>query len=67
MHTITDFIFINDFFLVNFRIIWDLIKDKLIKPFVDLEYHFYDLSIQNRDQTDDQGKLSWCFKNLTIS
>lgn len=36
------------------RIIWDLIKKKLIEPFVDLEYHFYDLSIQNRDQTDDQ-------------
>ncbi|GAB1598546.1 isocitrate dehydrogenase [NADP] cytoplasmic-like [Argonauta hians] len=36
------------------RIIWDLIKEKLIQPFVDLEYHFYDLSIQNRDKTDDQ-------------
>ncbi|CAI9723511.1 dehydrogenase [NADP] cytoplasmic-like [Octopus vulgaris] len=36
------------------RIIWDLIKEKLIQPFVELEYHFYDLSIQNRDKTNDQ-------------
>lgn len=36
------------------RIIWDLIKQKLILPFVDLELHSYDLSIENRDATDDQ-------------
>ncbi|XP_071120353.1 isocitrate dehydrogenase [NADP] cytoplasmic-like [Mytilus edulis] len=36
------------------RIIWDLIKEKLVLPFVDLELHEYDLSIQNRDATDDQ-------------
>ncbi|BFZ05030.1 hypothetical protein BsWGS_08069 [Bradybaena similaris] len=36
------------------RIIWDDIKNKLILPFVDLDIHFYDLSIQNRDATDDQ-------------
>ncbi|OTF69095.1 isocitrate dehydrogenase[NADP] cytoplasmic-like protein [Euroglyphus maynei] len=36
------------------RIIWDLIKEKLILPFLDVELHFYDLSIQNRDKTDDQ-------------
>lgn len=36
------------------RIIWDLIKEKLILPFVDLELHSYDLSIENRDATDDQ-------------
>ncbi|KAL5006408.1 hypothetical protein ScPMuIL_015214 [Solemya velum] len=36
------------------RIIWDLIKEKLILPFVDLELHSYDLSIQSRDATDDQ-------------
>lgn len=37
------------------RIIWELIKEKLIFPFVDLELHCYDLSIENRDATDDQG------------
>ncbi|ESN97260.1 hypothetical protein HELRODRAFT_193324 [Helobdella robusta] len=36
------------------RIIWDLIKDKLIFPYLDIEIHFFDLSIQNRDKTDDQ-------------
>ncbi|KAK2147700.1 hypothetical protein LSH36_540g01017 [Paralvinella palmiformis] len=36
------------------RIIWELIKEKLIFPFVDIELHSYDLSIQNRDATDDQ-------------
>uniref|UniRef100_A0A0N5BH99 Isocitrate dehydrogenase [NADP] n=1 Tax=Strongyloides papillosus TaxID=174720 RepID=A0A0N5BH99_STREA len=36
------------------RIIWDLIKDKLILPYVDLNLHFYDLGIENRDITNDQ-------------
>ncbi|XP_050409629.1 isocitrate dehydrogenase [NADP] cytoplasmic [Patella vulgata] len=36
------------------RIIWDLIKEKLINPFVDLEIHSYDLGIEHRDATDDQ-------------
>jgi len=36
------------------RIIWELIKEKLIFPFVDVEVHSYDLSIENRDATDDQ-------------
>ncbi|VDM78833.1 unnamed protein product, partial [Strongylus vulgaris] len=35
-------------------IIWDLIKEKLIFPYVDLDLHSYDLSIQNRDATNDQ-------------
>lgn len=29
------------------RIIWDLIKEKLILPFLNVELHFYDLSKQN--------------------
>jgi len=36
------------------RIIWDLIKDKLILPFLDIELHTYDLGIEYRDKTDDQ-------------
>ncbi|CAI4228456.1 unnamed protein product [Auanema sp. JU1783] len=36
------------------RIIWDLIKEKLIFPFVDLNVHYFDLGIEHRDQTDDQ-------------
>jgi isocitrate dehydrogenase len=36
------------------RVIWQLIKDKLIKPYLDLEIRTFDLSIENRDATDDQ-------------
>lgn len=36
------------------RIIWDLIKEKLILPFLDVELHTFDLGIENRDATDDQ-------------
>jgi len=36
------------------RIIWQAIKDKLIHPYLDLPIEYYDLSVQNRDATDDQ-------------
>jgi len=36
------------------RIIWQEIKDTLILPFLDIEIDYYDLSIQNRDATDDK-------------
>jgi len=36
------------------RVIWDLIKEKLIYPFLDLKIHFFDLGIENRDATDDK-------------
>jgi isocitrate dehydrogenase len=36
------------------RIIWQLIKDKLIHPHLDINLLYYDLSVQNRDATDDQ-------------
>jgi isocitrate dehydrogenase, NADP-dependent, eukaryotic type len=36
------------------RIIWKLIKDKLIFPFVDVPVEYYDLGIENRDATDDK-------------
>src|SRR5215471_6067975 len=36
------------------RIIWQLIKDKLIHPYLDIELLYYDLSIEHRDETDDQ-------------
>ena len=40
------------------RIIWELIKEKLIFPWVDFgdDLHSYDLSIENRDKTDDKGR-----------
>jgi isocitrate dehydrogenase len=36
------------------RIIWQLIKDKLIHPYLDINLLYYDLSVQKRDETDDQ-------------
>ena len=36
------------------RIIWQNIKDSLILPFLDIELDYFDLSIENRDATDDQ-------------
>jgi isocitrate dehydrogenase len=36
------------------RIIWDLIKKKLVLPYLDIDLHYYDLSIQNRDATEDK-------------
>ena len=36
------------------RIIWQFIKDKLIFPYLDIDLKYYDLSIQRRDETDDQ-------------
>ncbi|MCC6984553.1 MAG: NADP-dependent isocitrate dehydrogenase [Bauldia sp.] len=36
------------------RIIWSLIKEKLIRPYLDLDLITYDLGIENRDATDDR-------------
>jgi len=36
------------------RIIWDMIIERMIKPFLDIELLSYDLSIQNRDATEDK-------------
>lgn len=36
------------------RIIWQLIKDKLIHPYLDIDLLYFDLSVENRDATGDQ-------------
>jgi isocitrate dehydrogenase len=36
------------------RIIWQLIKDKLIHPYLDLDLKYYDLGVEHRDATSDQ-------------
>ena len=36
------------------RIIWQMIKDKLLLPHLDMTLEYYDLHVQNRDKTDDQ-------------
>src|SRR5262249_8655092 len=36
------------------RILWAFIKEQLILPYLDVDLRYYDLSIQKRDETDDQ-------------
>ena len=36
------------------RILWKMIKDELILPFVDLKSEYYDLGLPYRDKTNDQ-------------
>src|SRR5579864_2090153 len=36
------------------RIIWQLIKDKLVRPYLDIKLDYFDLGIENRDKTEDR-------------
>jgi isocitrate dehydrogenase len=36
------------------RVLWEVIKEKLLLPFVDLKTEYYDLGLLNRDNTDDE-------------
>ena len=36
------------------RIIWEWIRERLIKPYLDIDLDYYDLGVQERDRTDDQ-------------
>jgi len=36
------------------RIIWEWIRERLIKPYLDIDLHYYDLSVEERDRTNDQ-------------
>ena len=36
------------------RIIWQLIRDKLIHPYLDVDLQYFDLGIENRDKTADK-------------
>ena len=36
------------------RVLWQIIKDELILPFVDLKTEYYDLGLKHRDETNDQ-------------
>ena len=39
------------------RIIWQMIKDELILPFLDLDIKYFDLGMEHRDNTDDKVTL----------
>ena len=36
------------------RVLWKLIKDELLLPYIDLKTEYYDLGLKHRDETDDQ-------------
>ena len=48
------------------RIIWSFIKDKLIKPYLDIDLKYYDLGMENRDKTNDQVTIDCCKSNSKI-
>jgi isocitrate dehydrogenase len=48
------------------RIIWQFIKDKLIHPYLDLDLLYYDLSVQKRDETNDQITIDAANKTLEV-
>ena len=48
------------------RIIWAFIKDKLILPYLDIDLLYYDLSIQKRDETDDQITIDAALKTQEV-
>jgi isocitrate dehydrogenase len=50
------------------RILWALVKDKLIKPFVGLKTEYYDLGLKNRDDTNDTvtAESAYAIKRLGV-
>ena len=36
------------------RILWQMIKDELLLPFIDLKTEYYDLGLEHRNETNDQ-------------
>ena len=45
------------------RVLWKIIKEELILPFVDLKTEYYDLGLPNRDATQDQVTLDAALAN----
>lgn len=48
------------------RIIWDFIKKKLITPYLDIDLLYYDLSMESRDETNDQITIDAAEKTKEI-
>lgn len=43
------------------RILWKMIKDELLLPFIDLKTEYYDLGLEYRDETNDQVTVDSAF------
>ena len=48
------------------RIIWKMIKDILITPYVDLKTEYYDLGLENRNATNDQVTVENTVLQLSV-
>ncbi|MDD4839980.1 MAG: NADP-dependent isocitrate dehydrogenase [Clostridia bacterium] len=48
------------------RVIWQLVKDKLILPYVDLKTEYYDLGLENREKTLDQVTVDSAIATLRL-
>ncbi len=48
------------------RIIWKMIKDKLITPYLDMDIKYFDLGMEHRDKTNDQVTLDAAYANKEI-
>ena len=46
------------------RIIWRLIKDKLIHPYLDMDIKYYDLGLEHRDKTNDKVTMDAALANI---
>ena len=49
------------------RIIWKMIREKLILPYLDIDIKYYDLGIEHRDATDDQVTVDAAYAIKEIS
>ena len=50
------------------RVLWKVIKDELLLPYVDLQTEYYDLGLKNRDDSDDEVtyKAAEAIKNYIL-
>lgn len=46
------------------RVVWKMVKDRLLLPYLDLNVEYYDLHLQNRDKTDDQVTVDAANANM---
>ena len=46
------------------RILWQMIKDELLLPYIDLKTEYYDLGLKHRDETDDQVTIDAANANM---
>ena len=48
------------------RVLWKIIKDELLLPYIDLKTEYYDLGLEHRNETDDQVTVDSAHGNEKI-